>query len=55
MVVVGEKRFQKGFSELVDEFELESVADRILIERVVRYLIRIARAETYDACAQLES
>jgi len=44
-----EKRaFARVVSELVDEFELESVADRILVERVAMYLIRIARAEAYD-------
>jgi hypothetical protein len=44
-----EKRaFDKVVSELIDEFELESVADRILVERAAMYLIRIARAEAYD-------
>jgi hypothetical protein len=36
-------------SELMDEFELESVADRILVERAAMYLIRIARAEAYES------
>jgi len=45
-----EKRaFGRVVSELIDEFDLESVADRILVERAAMYLIRIARAETYDA------
>jgi len=45
-----EKRaFRKVVSELVEEFELESVADRILVERAAMYLIRIARAEAYEA------
>jgi len=45
-----EKRaFEKVVSELIDEFELESVADRILVERATMYLIRIARAEAYEA------
>jgi len=44
-----EKRaFEKVVSELIDEFELESVADRILVERAAMYLIRIARAEAYE-------
>jgi len=44
-----EKRaFERVVSELMEEFELESVADRILVERVAMYLIRIARAEAYD-------
>jgi hypothetical protein len=42
------KLFRKLIRELVDEFELESVADQILVERVAMYLIRIARAETYE-------
>jgi len=43
------KAFRKVVSELVEEFELESVADRILVERAGMYLIRIARAEAYEA------
>ena len=44
-----EKRaFDKVVSKLVDEFELESVADRILVERAAMYLVRIARAEAYE-------
>jgi len=42
------KAFDRVVSKLIDEFELESVADRILVERVAMYLIRIARAEAYD-------
>jgi len=45
-----EKRaFEKFVSKLIEEFELESLADRILVERAAMYLIRIARAEGYDA------
>lgn len=45
-----EKRaFEKVVSKLIEEFELESLADRILVERAAMYLIRIARAEDYDA------
>ena len=44
-----EKRvFSKLVRELVEEFGLESVADRILVERVAMYLVRIARAEAYE-------
>jgi len=46
---LAEKRaFEKVVSKLVEEFELESVADRILVERAAMYLIRIARAEAYE-------
>ena len=41
--------FEKVVSELMGEFELESVADRILVERAAMYLIRIARAEAYES------
>jgi hypothetical protein len=45
-----EKRvFGRLVRELCDEFELESVADRILVERVGMYLVRIARAEAYES------
>jgi len=43
------KAFEKVVSELKEEFELESIADRILLERAAMYLIRIARAEAYEA------
>jgi hypothetical protein len=43
------KAFENVVSELMEEFELESVADRILVERAAMYLIRIARAEAYEA------
>ncbi|MCW4045286.1 MAG: hypothetical protein NWE94_07200 [Candidatus Bathyarchaeota archaeon] len=35
----------------MEEFEMDSLADRILVERVAMYLIRIMRAEAYDASA----
>lgn len=41
--------FEWVVSELIKEFELESLADKILVERVAMYLIRIARAEAYEA------
>ena len=40
--------FRRVVLELVDEFGLESVADKILVERVAWYLVRIARAEAYE-------
>jgi len=43
------KAFRKVVSGLMEEFELESVADRILVERAGMYLVRIARAEAYEA------
>jgi hypothetical protein len=41
--------FEKVVSGLMEEFELDSVADRILVERVAMYLVRIARLEAYEA------
>jgi hypothetical protein len=41
--------FRKVVRELVGEFGLESVADRILVERAAMYLVRIARAEAYES------
>jgi len=35
--------------ELTRQYELDMVADRILAERTAMYLIRISRAETYEA------
>ena len=43
------RAFDKVVSELMGEFELESLADRILVERAAMYLIRIARAEAYES------
>ncbi len=44
-----QEAFEKGVSELVEEFDLDSVADKILVERAAMYLIRIMRAEAYEA------
>lgn len=39
-----EKRvFGKLVKDLVDEFELDSVVDQIMVERIAMYLVRIAR------------
>lgn len=45
------KVFRKLVRELVNDFELESIADQILVERVAMHLIRIVRAETYESFA----
>jgi len=42
------KAFEKVVSDLIEEFDLDSVADRILAERVAMYLVRIARLEAYE-------
>lgn len=47
--VLEKRAFRKVVSGLMEEFELESVADRILVERAGMYLVRIARAEAYEA------
>jgi len=41
--------FEKVISDLVEEFDLDNVADKILVERAAMYLIRITRAEAYEA------
>jgi hypothetical protein len=46
---VERETFGKIVLQLTDEFELDSVADRILVERAAMYLIRIMRAEAYEA------
>lgn len=47
--VLERKAFDDVVSRLMEEFELESLADKIMVERVAMYLIRIARAEAYEA------
>jgi len=41
--------FGKLVAQLTDEFELDTVVDRILTERAAMYLIRIMRSEAYEA------
>lgn len=41
--------FNKIVTGLIEEFEMDSLADKILVERSAMYLIRIMRAEAYDA------
>jgi len=45
---VEREAFGKIVAQLTDEFELDSVADKILVERAAMYLIRIMRAEAYE-------
>jgi hypothetical protein len=46
---VEQEAFGKISAQLTDEFELDTVADRILVERAAMYLVRIMRAEAYEA------
>jgi len=46
---VEQEAFGKVVLQLTEEFELDCVADRILVERAAMYLIRIMRAEAYEA------
>ncbi|WP_309493586.1 hypothetical protein [Candidatus Hecatella orcuttiae] len=41
--------FSSTVERLVEDYGLEGVADRIMAERAAMYLIRIARAENYEA------
>lgn len=47
--VLEKKAFKGLVGELMGQYELEGVADRILAERAAMYLIRIARAEAYES------
>jgi uncharacterized NAD(P)/FAD-binding protein YdhS len=44
-----QEAFGKIVLQLTEEFELDNVADRILVERAAMYLVRIMRAEAYEA------
>ena len=44
-----QETFEKIVSEFVEEYDLDDVADKILLERAAMYLIRIIRAEAYEA------
>ena len=46
---VEKKTFDMIVSELADQYGLEGLADEIFVSRVAMYLIRIARAEVYEA------
>ena len=42
------KMFDEVVNRLVEEFDLDSLADEILVRRAAMYLIRIVRAEGYE-------
>lgn len=46
---VEKKSFDLLVSELMSQYHLEGLADQILVERAAMCLIRIARAEVYEA------
>ena len=46
---VERKAYETIVSELKEEYGLQGLADEILVERVAMYLIRVARAEVYEA------
>lgn len=46
---VERKAYDSLVSELMDQYGLVGLADEILVRRVAMYLIRIARAEVYEA------
>jgi hypothetical protein len=46
---VEQDMFGRIVLQLTEEFELDSFADKILVERVGMYLIKIMRAEAYEA------
>ena len=46
---VEKRAFEEVSSELALQYGLEGLADEILVERVAMYLVRIARAEVYEA------
>jgi hypothetical protein len=47
--IIEQETFDNIVGELTAEFELDSLADKILLERAAMYLIKILRAEAYDA------
>ena len=46
---IEQEMFSKIVLQLTEEFDLDSFADKILVERVGMYLIKIMRAEAYEA------
>ena len=46
---VERKAYDSVVSELMAQYGLEGLVDEILVERVAMYLIRVARAEVYEA------
>ncbi len=51
--VLEQETFDKCVAEMVEEYDLDGVADKILVERAAMYLIRIMRAEAYEATVGL--
>jgi hypothetical protein len=51
--VLEQEAFDKIVCELVEEYNLDGVADRILAGRSAMYLIHIMRAEAYEAAVGL--
>lgn len=48
-----QEKFDKIVADLVEENDLDGMADKILVERLAMYLIRIVRAEAYEATVGL--
>jgi hypothetical protein len=46
---VEKSAYEAVISELIAQYDLEGSVDEILVERVAMYLIRLARAEVYEA------
>jgi hypothetical protein len=53
--VLEQETFDKAVSEMVEEYDLDGVADKIMAERAAMYLIRIMRAEAYEATVGLNA
>lgn len=51
--VLEQETFDKVVVELVEEYDLDNVADKISVERAAMYLIHIMRAEAYEATVGL--
>lgn len=49
------KAYDRLVAELMGQYGLEGLADEILVQRAAMYLIRIARAEVYEANVGLSS
>jgi hypothetical protein len=47
--IVEKRAFEQLVNELTQQYGLDQVADKIIAERAAMYLIRITRAETYEA------
>lgn len=51
--VLEQETFDKAVAEMVEEYDLDGAADKIMVERAAMYLIRIMRAEAYEASVGL--